>query len=101
MAENVYWAFSVGALLIAALYYQAWPKPLNPAHASARPLILRWVLRWGHSVVWLLLAVFFMGKTGRLGQPAEFWQPLGVAAFCSYGIFLAAYFYDRNRVQAG
>lgn len=99
MGENLYWAFSLGALLIAALYYTLWPKPLNSAHAAARPLILRWLLRWGHSVVWVLLALFFMGKTGRLGQPAEFWQLVGLSAFCSYGVFLAACFYDRNRLK--
>jgi hypothetical protein len=100
MSENIYWAFSVAAVLIAALYFKVWPKPLNLAHARARPLVLHWVLRYGHSFVWLLLALFFIGKTGRLGQSPDFWQPIGLAAFCSYGVFLAACIYDRNKVRS-
>lgn len=99
MGENFYWASSVGALLIGVLYYWIWPKPANPAHAQARSVILRCVLRFGHSGVWLLLAVFFMGKTGRLGQSAEFWQSFGLSAFCLYGLFLLACFYDRKKVR--
>lgn len=98
MGENLYWAFSLGALLIAALYYTLWPKPLNSAHAAARPIILRWLLRWGHSVVWVLLALFFMGKTGFWSGSMAIWQPFGIAALCLYGLFLLAIFIDRNYI---
>jgi bacteriorhodopsin len=101
MTENFYWAASVGAILVAAVYFQVWPKPASATHAAARPLFLRLILRWGHSVVWLLLALFFIGRTGRLGQPAEFWQPVGLSAFCMYGVFLLACYYDRNRLRPG
>ncbi len=99
MAENFYWAASIGAILIAAIYYILWPKPLNAAHAGARPLILHLILRWGHSVVWLLLALFFVSKTGFLGQSAALWQPLGLSAFGLYGVFLGSCVYDRNRLR--
>ncbi len=99
MTENFYWAASLGAILMAVLYFKAWPKPINAAHAQARPLLLQWLMRFGHSLVWVLLAVFFIGKTGRLGQSAEFWQPVGMCAFFMYGIFLLACYYDRNRFR--
>ena len=45
--------------------------------------------RWGHTVVWLLLAATFLALA--IGPPIEtLAPPLGLAALATYGLYLAS-----------
>lgn len=49
----------------------------------------RWVmLRWGHSLCWLLLAAAALAKAG-LGVPGAMAVPLGIAGGVVYAAFIA------------
>lgn len=50
-----WWVWGLGALVVAAVFAFVWPH--SPATAEL-PAIQQVVLRWGHSVVWVLLALF-------------------------------------------
>jgi len=49
----VFWGF--GCLAVAAAYYQLWPQP-SPKRQQSRTPFQHFALRYGHSLVWLLLA---------------------------------------------
>ena len=49
--------WGVLCLGVAALYFFVWPKPKTDGRAQRRSPRVHFVLRWFHSVVWLLLAV--------------------------------------------
>lgn len=99
MSANYYLAASAGAVMVAVLYYYLWPKPQSTAHANARPRYLFGVLRYAHSLVWVLLGIFFLGRSGYLASAPSHWDLLGLSALGVYALFLAACFYDRHYVR--
>ena len=48
---------AVLALAVATAYYFVWPGRKNPEQVKQRSLWSRIVLRWFHSLTWVLLAV--------------------------------------------
>ena len=74
--------FGWGALclLIAVIFTLVVPQQ---AHASTGVRFL--LLRWGHALVWLLLACFCFARGANLGGPVNL---LGLAAGLLYGAFI-------------
>jgi hypothetical protein len=76
---------------IAVTYNFIWPRP-NPGDPP-RPPGRHFVLRWGHSLVWVLLALacFIAGPETALVAGA-----LGIAALILYVVFIVTIFLDRQ-----
>lgn len=74
----VIWA--VLALIPAGLFYVFWPRPQKNS-----PTWMFWVLRGGHSVVWVLLALSCLGRAWQLGGVAQF---LSLLAGLTYAGFI-------------
>ena len=77
---------AVICLVIAVVYLFLWPGRKNPERVHQRPLWRRIVLRWFHSLTWILiaLAVVLWSKV-----------PAAVAA-AVYIIFVSAINHERN-----
>lgn len=87
-----FWIWSVVALAVAAVYWRVWPSP-KPGQ-KRRGAWLAAILRGGHSLVWLLLALacgLFQLEQLEPGILAA------RAALGVYLVFLGAFVYDRNR----
>ena len=69
-------------LLLAAIFTLAVPQQVN-ASFGVRFLLLR----WGHALVWILLALFCFARGANLGGPVNI---LGLAAGLLYGAFILA-----------
>jgi hypothetical protein len=81
-------------LAVAAVYTVVWPRPRGTGAGPARPEWRRLVLRWGHALVWLLLALScFVRPSARLGGPAA--GILAILALVAYAIFLGTLLIDR------
>ncbi len=71
------------ALIVAVIYTIFWPKDRITDMAGVR----FFVLRWGHALVWYLLALNFLlrGLTPKLGGPANL---IAVAGGLMYLLFM-------------
>lgn len=89
----VFWG--LGCLAIAVAYYRIWPQPI-PKRTQPRTQWQHIVLRYFHSLVWVLLAAgcFLAGAGYNVG--------LWVAALALpvYIVFLVMVIQDRNRELA-
>ena len=87
------WVALAGAsVVIAAIYAVEWPRPRGGLRRSPWRHVL---LRWGHSAVWVLLAVSFLARTG--GAPAtSAANALAILALVLYAAFLIVAFLDRG-----
>lgn len=84
-----YWA--VACLVLAVIWAVAWPRKRSVGAGRLRTAILH----WGHSLVWLLLAISvairaFFPINGLLSDA------FALAALAMYVAFLAALFIDRK-----
>src|SRR5205823_1993786 len=81
-------------LAVAAVYTVVWPRPRGTGARQARPAWRRLILRWGHALVWLLLALScFVRLSPRLGGSTS--ALLAVLALVAYAIFLGTLLIDR------
>jgi len=81
----------VGSVVVAGVYTFIWPRPEPGVRRSTSS---RMVLRWGHAVVWLLLAVScFMRAAGSEVQVANL---IAFAAGLLYIAFIASAVIDRR-----
>jgi cytochrome b561 len=90
----LFWGF--GCLAVAVAYYRLWPQP-SPKRTQPRSRLQHLVLRYGHMLVWLLLAGgCFLAGAGL--------APIGLSlAFFSlpvYILFLVMLVQDRQRELA-
>ncbi len=88
--------WGLGCLAVAVAYYRLWPQP-SPKRTQPRSQFQHLVLRYGHTLVWLLLAGgCFLAGAGFV--------PTGLAlAFLSlpvYILFLVMLLQDRQRELA-
>jgi hypothetical protein len=88
--------WGLGCLAVAVAYYQLWPQP-SPKRSRPRTGPQHFMLRYGHALVWLLLASgCFLAGAG--------WAPIGLAlAFAAlplYIVFLVMLVQDRQRELA-
>ncbi len=87
-------------LVVAAVYTVVWPRPRDPT-ARARPTWRHLILRWGHALVWFLLALScFVRPAPSLGGPAT-GNVLALLALVAYVIFLATVVVDRAARRPG
>ena len=90
----VYWG--ILALGIAGAYFYLWPRP-SPNRSKPRTAWQHIVLRYFHSLVWVLLA--FACFIGALG-PGEYGRWVALAAIPVYIVFMVMLVRDRNREMA-
>ena len=88
--------WGVGCLVIAVVYYQIWPMP-NPKRLEPRTTWQHMVLRYFHSLVWVLLAAgCFLGGFGY----SMVGLVLASLAIPTYIVFLVVLLQDRQRELA-
>jgi hypothetical protein len=88
--------WGIGCLAVAMAYYRIWPMP-SPKRSQARTSWQHFVMRYGHALVWVLLAggCFLAGW----GQTA-IGLALAAAALPVYIVFLVMLVQDRQREMA-
>ena len=85
-----WYGWAAAALVVALLF--AFVVPANiPAGVSS---LAAWVLRWGHALVWLFLALFFLAR-GTPAVAAAATLP-ALLALASYGLYLFALLTQRR-----
>jgi hypothetical protein len=77
-------------LAIAAVYLAVWPRPSYKSGAPARPPWRQFVLRWFHSLVWVLLALACFVQSGQIAGGGAVGGALAVLAGLLYLVFMAA-----------
>lgn len=83
--------WGIVCLGVATLYYFVWPEP--EADRPPRPAWMRLVLRWFHSLVWLLLAAAcFL----QYGSTAAIGQVVGFVGLLVYVVFIVTAAVDRS-----
>lgn len=88
--------WGLGCLVVAAAYYRLWPQP-SPKRSLPRTSFQHFVLRYGHMLVWLLLAAgCFLAGAGY----ASIGLTLAFAALPVYIVFLVMLVQDRQRELA-
>ncbi|HEX9265869.1 MAG TPA: hypothetical protein VF965_00145 [Candidatus Limnocylindria bacterium] len=87
-----------GCLIVAAIYAVYWPRP-KPG--TVRPVWRHVVLRWGHSAVWLLLAMSFFLRGADGDSLAGQANVLALAGGLLYAVFIAVAVMDRRRWRRG
>ena len=97
LAFSAWHLAAVGALAVALVYLFVWPRPKGFALTHGRRPVVHFILRWGHALVWLCLAAFFVVRGGQAGVPAWFGTLLGVMAAALYLVFLAVFLHERKR----
>ena len=88
--------WGVLCLAIAAAYYYVWPQP-GPKRLAPRTVREHVVLRYFHSLVWVLLAAgCFLGGAG-LGELGRWIALLGIPVYIVFLIYVVR---DRNKEEA-
>ena len=81
-------------LVVAGFYGVIWPRPMPGEHRS---LWIKIFLRWGHTLVWVLLAVALLAYRYVGLLPA---QLLGIGGGALYILFMATLIGRRFRPPA-
>jgi hypothetical protein len=88
--------WGIGCLAVAVAYYRIWPVP-SPKRTQPRTAWQHFMLRYSHSLVWVLLAAgCFLSGAGYIS--VGLW--LAAAALPLYIVFLVMLVQDRNRELA-
>jgi hypothetical protein len=88
--------WGVVCLGVATMYYFVWPEP--EADRAPRPAWMRLVLRWFHSLVWLLLAAAcFLQSAGA----AQIGRTVGGIGLLVYVVFIVTAAMDRSSRVGG
>ena len=85
---------AAGCAIVAAIYAVLWPRPkAGMSRATWRALLLR----WGHSAVWVLLAVsFLMRASDTIGVAAQA-NLIAILGGLLYLTFLVTLVIERRR----
>jgi hypothetical protein len=70
---------------VAVIFTMIWPRGKRPGKASALQSV---ILRWFHALVWVLLAVSFFLREGKVLDGSGTANVLALLAFLVYLIFL-------------
>jgi hypothetical protein len=81
-------------LAVAAVYVVVWPRPPRQGGAAARPRGRQFILRWFHSLVWLLLALSCFVHASQIAGTATVGRALAALAGLMYIVFLSALIAD-------
>lgn len=81
-------------LAVAVFYYLKWPRPRPERTGPARTALVHYILRLGHSLVWLLLAAAcYVWASGSPGVASG----LAAMALVIYVVFLGTLLADRSK----
>src|SRR5262245_28820826 len=83
-------------LVVAAIYLVVWPRPAQKSGASARPPWRQFVLRWFHSLVWVLLALACFVQASAVAGSGAVGVASAVLAGLMYLIFIGALVADAR-----
>src|SRR5262245_19193481 len=75
---------------VAAVYLVIWPRPPRKGNVPARPRWRQIVLRWFHSLVWLLLASACFVQAIHFAGSATIGPALALLAALTYVAFIGA-----------
>ncbi len=85
LAERI-WGIPWSALAVVALAIMAIYLVLDTSHGATGAA---WViLRWFHSLCWLLLALAALAMTKATPIPADWARPIAISGGLVYGVFL-------------
>ena len=84
-----WWVYGMAALLLAVVWALVWPSDRLVVNASEGRALL---VRWGHALTWLLLAVSFFMRAGWLPGGEGAANLIAMGALLAYFGFLAATF---------
>ncbi len=79
-----WWVWGVLCLAVALIYTFVWPQ------SKVMPDVVAWryfILRWGHALVWVILATSFFVR-GAIGGAANL---VALAGLVVYGVFMALF----------
>ena len=85
-----WYVWGLACLAVAAVYLVAWPRPPRKSSAPARPPWRQFVLRWFHSLVWLLLALACFVQASQFAGGGAVGGVLAVLAGLLYLVFMGA-----------
>lgn len=88
-----FWVLAIPCLGIATLYYFLWPKPKEN---QLRPLWVHFVLRWFHSLVWVLLA----GACLLWGAGSGLGNPISLLAGLVYLVFIGTMIFEKLKANS-
>ena len=97
LAFSAWHLAAVGALVVALVYLFVWPKSKGVALIDGRRPVVHFILRWGHALVWLCLAAFFVVRGGQAGVPVWLGAMFGVLAATLCLVLLAVLLHERKR----
>jgi hypothetical protein len=89
--------WAVLCLALAVMYFSFWPRPPRTA-TTPRTAWQQLVLRWFHTLVWLLLALAALALK-YVGVTVA--QVLGLLGLVSYFIFMAVFVREKLRYPHG
>lgn len=83
-----YWGWGGSCLVVATVYFFVWPK----VPGRDRPPLAHLIVRYAHSIVWLLLAVACFGRFFTTVATTIF----SLAALLTYLIFIGTVMLERR-----
>ena len=87
-------AWGLLSLVAAVACFFNWPEPKSGRRGPPRSSVVHFILRWFHSVVWLLLALAcFLWASGPSAAAAG----LAIASLIVYVVFVVTLLRDRGR----
>lgn len=81
------WVWALPCAAVAVLYAVVWPASKVTSDTTTPSYLL---LRWGHSVTWVLLAISFMVRNSTIRWRSRVANLFAVAALVMYAAFLYA-----------
>lgn len=87
--------WAAASLIIAVVYYFVWPRPVN--NINSRPMGRHIILRYFHSLVWVLMAGSFVLRLAFSDQAGEtLGDVTAMLAFAIYMVFLVTATLDKR-----
>ena len=88
-----FYIWALLCLVVAGIYAVVWPRPKD---GQRRAMWQYLVLRWFHSLVWILLAVACLMWAGWLPGNDELAQRFAFVALPVYGVFMIVLQMERR-----
>ena len=75
---------------VSVVFFMVWPKPKSPQQGAARSIGAHIVLRWFHSLVWVIFALACFFWAGAMQHVAARLSVLSLLIYCVFLITLKA-----------
>lgn len=79
------WVWAIPCAALAGLYAVVWPSSAAPTDTRS---LTFFILRWGHSTTWVLLALSFLIRSSPSPRSRTIATPVAGAALLIYVLFL-------------